>query len=812
MNSARRVRQLMADMTVPDKKIFGSISFGNYLRTLLSIPCRTIGRKVPSVLMHFPASATSLKGKALAFWDGTRICIDSENSIVTKLPTREYKAAALIGCLVHEYGHYRFTDMAGRQTALTKLSIGKWYPKLPEELPDTQEGYRQEVEEFIEANKEEHPERVNKLIHVWHDIYNIMEDGYIEECLYHCMSGILVDGLNSLRFFQKESAMALKDMLPGIGEDFDMYDVVSSLLLMYCKFGTLKCNWDNPEESESEPVQWIAEARAYVDQVLYVSSTTRRLKGVHMTFLSLWPIIKEHIEHMPDPSSDGDGGSDSSVTDGSKRTAGMMRSSSYGGSPSLKPVPVEDGEDTGKSGSRTSRKETAKHLAGKDKTSKDSDGGSDEDDSETGADGTSDSADGESSDSSDAPGKDESTSAAGEGEDGDESESDDKASPSEFEDKDGTEKDSEGEDSAGGDADGKEESESHPDAEEHSYSEEDGELDMPDDPDEGSDMTMEDIEESFSASEIEATMRRIETEIKEESAIDTVNEELTHELESEAMTLDYGAAHRGIRPTVERVAKVSDSARELYDSTMDSIKQIAAIAAKRVKPLLKKEDDQNRMAMSGYYSGSKFDATRLVMNDCRVFKSATSPLPDTRVVLSVVVDESGSMGGERIKAARTAAIALYEFCAACKIPCSVIGHTADYHTGKPFYNIYADFETPDALDKYRLLNISAKWDNRDGAAILFAGEHLLKREEPVKLMFIISDGAPLARGYSGPPAEHDMSNIVANLRRKGMTIFAAAIGSDKENIHRIFGEGFLDITEIKTLPDQLLQLVKRYIR
>ena len=45
-----------------------------------------------------------------------------------------------------------------------------------------------------------------------------------------------------------------------------------------------------------------------------------------------------------------------------------------------------------------------------------------------------------------------------------------------------------------------------------------------------------------------------------------------------------------------------------------------------------------------------------------------------------------------------------------------------------------------------------------------------------------------------------------------MTIFAAAIGSDKGNIHRIFGEGFLDITEIKTLPDQLLQLVKRYIR
>lgn len=746
MNSARRVKQLMADMDIPDEKIFGSQAFGNYLQMLLSIPCRTIGKSVPPVVMHLPKDAKN----ALGCWDGQKICVGSEENFITALPNRECKAAVLTGIVVHEYGHYRFTDLAGRNTAIKKLSKGTWYPALPEELPDYIEDYKAEVEEFITANAKENPKEVKKLLDVWHDIYNIMEDGYIEECLYRCMSGILIDGLNSIRFFQLATAMTLKDILPEIGHSFDMYDAVSALLLSYCKFGTMKCNWDNPEESESEPVKWVAEARGYIDQVLYVSSTTRRLKGVHMTFLTLWPIIKEHIAHMPDPDDSGASG------DGREGPAGAMRSSRYEGKGDGKPVPVDKDEDTGKSGSRAARKETSKHLSGEDEDKEKSAGGGSED-----------------------------------GEDGEEG-----SSGKESED---------GEDGEGGTAG------TLPKDMDHTPPE-DGELEMPDVPDEGSGMTIEDIEESFSVEEVESTMRRIETDIKSETAIDIVNDELTKELDEAAKSLSYGAAHRGICPKVGRVTTVSETAKSVYDSTMDTIKSIAATAARRVKPILQRETDQNRMAMSGYYSGSRFDATRLVMNDCRVFKNATTPLPDTRVAVTVLVDESGSMNGDRIVAARTAAIALYEFCAACEIPCSVIGHTADFSTGQPVYDIFADFETPDKLDKYRLLNISAKWDNRDGAAILFAGEQLLKREEPVKLMFIISDGAPCAKGYYGTPAENDMSNIVANLRRKGETIFAAAIGSDKENIRRIFGEGFLDITDINTLPDQLLQLVKKYIR
>ena len=41
---------------------------------------------------------------------------------------------------------------------------------------------------------------------------------------------------------------------------------------------------------------------------------------------------------------------------------------------------------------------------------------------------------------------------------------------------------------------------------------------------------------------------------------------------------------------------------------------------------------------------------------------------------------------------------------------------------------------------------------------------------------------------------------------------AAAIGSDKENIERIYGDSFLDITDLTKLPVKLAGIIKRYIR
>ena len=41
---------------------------------------------------------------------------------------------------------------------------------------------------------------------------------------------------------------------------------------------------------------------------------------------------------------------------------------------------------------------------------------------------------------------------------------------------------------------------------------------------------------------------------------------------------------------------------------------------------------------------------------------------------------------------------------------------------------------------------------------------------------------------------------------------AAAIGDDKENMERIYGDSFLDITDLHQLPVKLTQVVKRFLR
>lgn len=66
---------------------------------------------------------------------------------------------------------------------------------------------------------------------------------------------------------------------------------------------------------------------------------------------------------------------------------------------------------------------------------------------------------------------------------------------------------------------------------------------------------------------------------------------------------------------------------------------------------------------------------------------------------------------------------------------------------------YAEFDSIDTSDRYRLMDMSARNGNRDGAALRFVAEHLAKRPEKQKLLIIISDGQPADTGYYGTEAE-----------------------------------------------------------
>ena len=152
---------------------------------------------------------------------------------------------------------------------------------------------------------------------------------------------------------------------------------------------------------------------------------------------------------------------------------------------------------------------------------------------------------------------------------------------------------------------------------------------------------------------------------------------------------------------------------------------------------------------------------------------------------------------------------MYDFCHALGIPIMVYGHSAS--NGVDLYS-YAEFDAIDQDDRYRLMDISARSNNRDGAALRYVAERLARRAEDVKLLMLVSDGQPADSGYFGTAAEEDLRGVKQEYQRKGILFVAAAIGNDKENIERIYGDSFLDISDLNKLPVKLAGIIKRFIR
>ena len=209
---------------------------------------------------------------------------------------------------------------------------------------------------------------------------------------------------------------------------------------------------------------------------------------------------------------------------------------------------------------------------------------------------------------------------------------------------------------------------------------------------------------------------------------------------------------------------------------------------------------------------SRLDAHALCRNDGKVFYKNNLPNEIPRISVGLLLDESGSMScGDRATYARAAAIILYDFCQNLNIPIMVYGHSTGWRTGVDLYS-YAEFDSFDKNDKYRLMDISARGSNRDGAALRYVAEQLSKREEEVRILILISDGQPADSGYSGTAAEEDLRGIKQEYRRKGLLFVAAAIGDDKQNIERIYGDSFMDITDLNQLPVKLTAVIKRFMR
>lgn len=311
----------------------------------------------------------------------------------------------------------------------------------------------------------------------------------------------------------------------------------------------------------------------------------------------------------------------------------------------------------------------------------------------------------------------------------------------------------------------------------------------------------------FSDEELEAirAIRKIQKNIASDRVEEKIEREIDEEL-NEIVPKNLPDIHENVSYYVNR-PDIQPSDKNCYDVIATRYKDVVQSLVKVVKRIIKKKNLTGERR--GIYCGKSLDTSNLYRPDLKIFKDRKQPKKEISLALSVLIDESGSMSGQRCRSARNASIVLAEMCEQLNVPYEVFGHTA--LSGRVYLNNYKNFDSLKKDDKYRLAQVDASFSNRDGAAILYVSERLKHRKEQNKLFIIFSDGEPADIGYYGDEAKSDLKYIHSQLISSGVDLIAAAIGSDKEVIHQIYGQSFLDVTNLETMPEIFARILKKKI-
>lgn len=159
--------------------------------------------------------------------------------------------------------------------------------------------------------------------------------------------------------------------------------------------------------------------------------------------------------------------------------------------------------------------------------------------------------------------------------------------------------------------------------------------------------------------------------------------------------------------------------------------------------------------------------------------------PGYSLDFGILVDESGSMGGRKIRDAQIAALGLALALKDNKhINLFCYGHTAN--TGGHPLTMFRYFDPLErgANNINTMFSIHARSNNADGYAISHMGDVLAKGKAKQKVLVVASDGYPSASGYGGTPGIKHTAEMVQKLERQG--VFVVQIAMEDINSAQMF--------------------------
>lgn len=163
-----------------------------------------------------------------------------------------------------------------------------------------------------------------------------------------------------------------------------------------------------------------------------------------------------------------------------------------------------------------------------------------------------------------------------------------------------------------------------------------------------------------------------------------------------------------------------------------------------------------------------------------------SKIDTTNVAVSLVIDCSGSMSGNKIEVARQTGLALGESLKALGITFEIVGfNTNDYvDMSRKAKGLSADaiarfnrygtglnhmvFKSFDSNDLSGICNAKAGGCNADGESITWAAKRLAERKEKRKIMIVLSDGQPSYGGANHEVLAGDLKRVINLMPKSGI--------------------------------------------
>lgn len=244
------------------------------------------------------------------------------------------------------------------------------------------------------------------------------------------------------------------------------------------------------------------------------------------------------------------------------------------------------------------------------------------------------------------------------------------------------------------------------------------------------------------------------------------------------------------------------SYRETYNLIASNIKLITNELTKQIKNI---KTYNTGGKQSGLLVG-KLDRKNLwrYKTDPHIFYNNSYKLKEMDLAFGCILDESGSMHGEKIKNGRIVMIMLHEVLSALGINHSIIGHTSHgYHQSKIFKYYQFKEENHYSLDKpYGLVKADNRSGNCDSGALYYMQSTLNQVHNKDKIVIIFSDGQPTEC------SDTELINQVQDMEKSGIHVIG--VGINFESIKEYYPDN-ANGRNLKEMVNIVVSILKRYV-